>query len=104
MYIERVNPNHVGIIWGQRKKQLNKGSHYIKLGKVYFQLIPIIYGLSVCAYLDAFTNYVYNIMLSIGLSGIITIIGISFILYVLPFKLGIENNSNITKSGDLKKC
>lgn len=31
--IERVNPDHVAIIWGQRK---NKMRNWIKLGKIYF--------------------------------------------------------------------
>jgi len=86
--LERVNPNHVGILWGRRKKSLNKGSHYIKWGKVYFSFIPVMVGLSTTAYIDMVTGYAHTLLVSIGLSGIITIIGITTLLHYLPFKLG----------------
>ena len=88
VYLERVNPNHVGILWGRRKKSLNKGSHYIKWGKVYFSFIPVTIGLSTTAYIDMVTGYAYSLLLSIGISGIITIMGLTMLLYYLPFKLG----------------
>jgi len=87
MYIEKINPTHVGLIWGRRKKSQNKGTNYIKCGKVFFSFIPAIMGLSTCAYIDVFTGYTYNILVNIGLLGMITIITTSLIIYILPFKI-----------------
>jgi len=81
MYIERVNPNHVGIIWGRRKKKLHKGSSYIKIGKVYFGIVGISYALSVAGWLDMFTNYTFRILLSIGLLGVIIGCSVSILFY-----------------------
>lgn len=64
--IERVNPTYKGFIWGLRKKS-SKGQSWIKVGKIYFSIIPIAYGLSVACYLDMFTGYYYGILCNIGL-------------------------------------
>jgi len=48
--IEKINPNHIGILWGRRKKKLNKGTNYIRLGKVYFPMIQLALSLSVIGY------------------------------------------------------
>jgi len=88
IYIERVNPDHVGIIWGRRRKNLNKGKNYIKLGKVYFEILPVMVGLSTCAYIDLLTSYTYNLLINIGIIGIMTTSAISLMLYYLPFKIG----------------
>ena len=77
--IERVNPDHVGIIWGKRKKT-SKGNNTIMIGKVYFSIIPLAYGLMVAGYLDALTSYAYSILANIGILscilGVIAFIGI----------------------------
>jgi len=88
MYIERVNPNHVGILWGTRRKKFNKGNHFIKFGKVYFSIIPIAYGLSVAGWLDVLTGYTFKLLMSIGIIGCITIPILSYMIFILPFKLG----------------
>jgi len=95
IFIERVNPNHVGILWGRRRKNLNKGKNYIKLGKVYFASLPVITGLTTVAYIDALTGYTYNFLISIGIIGIITTMMISMMLYYLPFKIGSETKWQI---------
>jgi len=88
MSIERVNPNHVGILWGNRKKKLNKGTHPIKFGKVYFNSLLLAIGLATASYIDAFTGYVFNILLNIGIVGIICIGIVTFSFYYIPFKIG----------------
>lgn len=80
MYIERINPNHVGIIWGRRRKHLNKGTGFIKVGKIYFGLIPIIYGLSVTASISLYA------LLVIGFYSIIAIL-LYYITFELPFAI-----------------
>lgn len=78
--IERVNPDHVGIIWGYRKKS-SKGRNWIKIGKVYFSIIPVAYGLMVAGYIDAFTNYAYMILGSISLLSLAVYMVIPFLVY-----------------------
>jgi hypothetical protein len=96
MYIERVNPDHVGILWGKRKKSLNKGSHYIKWGKVYFSMLPILSGISTLAYIDMLTSYTHQLLLQVGISGLILMPVISYILYFLPFKLGSDTKCQMS--------
>ena len=91
--IERVNPDHVGILWGIRKRSLKKGSSQIKWGKVYFASLPVIVGLTTTCYIDMITGYAYHLLINIGFIGIITMGTISLIMYYLPLKLG-----------DVKKC
>lgn len=95
VFIERVNPNHVGILWGRRKKSLNKGSHYIKWGKVYFSMLPIIMGLTTSAYIDAITSYAYNILVNIGLSGLIVVLGLYTLMCYAPFRFGCDIKCSI---------
>ena len=82
--IERVNPNHVGILWGKRKKKLNKGTNYIMFGKVYFKALPVIVGLSVCGWLDCITNYTFKILFNLGVIGCIFGICVSILLFYVP--------------------
>lgn len=86
IYIERVNPNHIGILWGKRHKKFNKGCHYIRCGKVFFSL-PVIVGLMVLSWFDAFTSYTYNLLLSVGLISFCIMIFTSILIYWLPFRL-----------------
>lgn len=83
--LERINPNHVGTLWGRRKKKFNKGTNYIRIGKVYFKILPVVYGLSVVAWLDAFTGYVYNLLLDVSIYTFITVFTIAIIYYCFIF-------------------
>lgn len=87
MYIERVNPNHIGIIWGKRRKNLHKGTHFVKCGKVFFSWLPVMVGFSVVAWFDAFTNYIYGLLFSIGLLSFVVCLITSILLYAIPIKL-----------------
>jgi len=79
--LERVNPDHIGIIWGRRKKALNKGTNYTQIAKVYFQMLPMVFGLSVASWLDALTNYTYNILISVSYFSILTSVIVSAMFY-----------------------
>ena len=76
--IERVNPDHVGIVWGLRKRT----GAWTKIGKVYFSILPVALGLSVVAWLDALTFYAFGLLLQVGVFGLI----VGFIVY-LPLLL-----------------
>jgi len=80
--LERINPNHVGIVWGKRKKSLNKGTSYGMIAKVYFNALPVIFGLSVISWLDALTHYAYNLLMQVGIFTLLTCIVISILYYV----------------------
>ena len=85
--IERINPNHVGLIWGRRHKKFNKGTHYVKVGKIFFELIPVAFGVAVLIYVDALTNYIYMLALQAGVLGITFSAFLSMLIFFLPFKL-----------------
>lgn len=86
IYIERVNPTHVGIIWGRRKKKYNKGKNYIQIGKVYFGAILLSYALSVVSWLDMLTNYTYNLILTVGLYSLFVSLCVATMFYSTIFK------------------
>ncbi len=81
MYIEKLNPDHIGIIWGRRKKNCNKGNNFIRIGKVYFELILLSSALSIAGWIDMLTGYIYNILLNIGLYSIIISLAVSTIYW-----------------------
>jgi hypothetical protein len=86
LYLERVNPTHVGVVWGKRRKK-GKGDNYIRIAKVYFASLPVVCGLSVAGWLDAFTHYSFNILLSIGVWGCFLGGVVSCVVWGLPFYL-----------------
>lgn len=60
--LERINPDHVGIIWGKPK-----GSHnFIKVAKVYFcdlvAMVSVAYGLSVSAWIGIYTDSLFKVL------------------------------------------
>ena len=87
VYIERVNPDHIGILWGKRKRSLNKGTHYIRWGKVFFSAIPTIIGLSVVGWLDSITLYAYSLLANVGIIGFTSICYITLMLYYIPIRM-----------------
>jgi len=88
IYIEKVNPTHKGIIWGRRKKTMKKGTNYIKCGKVFFSFIPVMIGLTTAAYIEVLTKYTFNLLLNIGLYGLILLMTLTIMMYYIPFKIG----------------
>lgn len=88
VYIERVNPDHVGILWGRRRKKFNKGTNYIKWGKIYFSILPVTMGLSVTGWLDMLTGYAFNLLASVGLFGLFCICATTVLFWYIPFKMG----------------
>ena len=90
--LERVNPDHVGIIWGKPKR---KPSSFIKFAKVYFAIFPITFGLAVSSWLDFYTHHVFNILGSIGFYTLF----LSFLvatLYYLPIVLSIRKRVGVS--------
>ena len=85
MYIEKVNPTHVGIIWGRRKKHLNKGTNFIRLGKVYFSLIPILMGIGIISYISLYL---------VCLIGFYTTI--TALMYLILFELPLHISARFT--------
>jgi hypothetical protein len=87
LYIERINPNHVGILWGKRHKKFNKGSHYVKCGMVYFSWIPIVMGITILGWFDVVTDYFYYGLINIGIFGLMLGFIMSIIIYGIPLWL-----------------
>ena len=85
--IERINPDHIGIIWGKRQKKLKKGSNPIQIGKVYFEIVAISYGLGVVSWLDMFTGYVYGLLASISILTVFSAIFIGILYWGTMLKV-----------------
>ena len=87
MYIEKINPNHHGLIWGRRRKDLKKGTSYIKAGEIWFSILVASLGLSQVAWIDMVTGYVFGLLAQVTLlSGCVCFI-LAVLLYYMPFKL-----------------
>lgn len=97
LYIERVNPNHIGILWGKRHKKLNKGTHYVKVGKVFFSFIPVVFGSSVLAWIDMATGYTYNLILTTGILTTFICVLTTGLLYYIPIKLTMRKPNGIAR-------
>lgn len=85
--LERINPNHVGLIWGKRKKDLNKGNNHIKIGKIFFHSMPVIIGSTTLAYIDALFNYAYNLILQLGIFTLLVVSITAIFYYGFCFKV-----------------
>jgi len=81
--LERVNPNHIGVIWGKPKR---KHSTFVKFAKVYFSVYPVGLGFSVLLFLGVLTDKVFFIIGKIGLYSIV-MFSILTALFYLPLIL-----------------
>ena len=79
-YLERVNPDHVAFLWAKRRKK-GKGDNMVKIAKVYFHVLPVVFGLSVVGWLDAMTGYVFGLLVSVGFWGCLLGGVVSLVLY-----------------------
>jgi len=81
IFLEKINPNHVGLIWGKRKKSLNKGNNPIKIGKVLFHSLPVMVGSTTLAYIDMVFNYAMNLVYQVGIVTLLVCILTSIMYY-----------------------
>ena len=58
----------------------------MKIAKIYFSMIPVIYGLSVVAWLDALTNYTFMILANVSILTLFLYTGIGIAVYLPLFK------------------
>ena len=82
--IERVNPNHIGIIWGKRKKCMGKGVNWVKVAKVFFGVVPIFYWVFWAGLVDVLTDFMFNLVAQIGIFSIVFALAFSIVFY-FPF-------------------
>lgn len=87
MFIERINPNHRGVVWGRRRKDLKKGTNYIRVGEIYFSVLLLTLSLSHVAWVDAVTGYAYSLLMQTSIVSLCTCFILSVMLYYMPFKL-----------------
>ena len=81
LFLERVNPNHVGFIYGQRKKG-SKGQNIIKIAKVFFSVLPCSLGFYCISLLDGSLIYVKTVLASTGfITGFILVVGLPLVTY-----------------------
>jgi len=52
IFLERINPNHVGIVWGLKRKRDSRGNNPIKIAKVYFGMTPFLILLMLSPYVE----------------------------------------------------
>lgn len=81
--LERVNPTHVGIVWGwrNRKQRKSKGNNPIKIAEMYFNILPLALGLTTVAFIDAFTGYVSLLLLHVGVYSLVVSFAVSVALW-----------------------
>jgi len=79
-YVERINPNHVAILWGKRRRK-DKGNNPIKIAKLFFQFLPLTFGLSVIGWIDALTGYVFDLVFQVGIVSLLIACLVSVVLY-----------------------
>lgn len=101
MYIEKVNPDHRGIIWGRQRKELKKGTAYIKVGEIYFMSILIAYVISQISFLDYMTGYCLNLLRNTSLIGFCVVFILSVMLFYMPMRL--EKKSWESKSSSISR-
>lgn len=76
--IERINPDHVGLVWGHRKH-----SNPVKCAKVFFGIIPFVI---LIGFFDLFTAFVFNIIMQIGVYSLCTAVAMCFVIWFDLFK------------------
>lgn len=89
LFLEKVNPDHVGIIWGKRRKRSSKGNNRVKVAKVFYDIFPSVLGLSVVSFCDdaiILLEQICNYSLIVALS-------VSFLYYGMLLKLGMRQSS-----------
>jgi len=77
----------VGLIWGKRKKKLNKGDNPIKVGKILFHSLPVMVGSTTLAYIDMLFGFAYNLILSVGIFTLLICLVTSILYYATCFKV-----------------
>ena len=98
-----VNPDHIHEVWGIRKRRLRKtkGDNPVRIGKIYLYSIPIVTGLSIAGWLDMFTNYIYGLLLRIGIYSMFINISIA-IIYWMMNNYAIKSTYNV--NSDVASC
>ena len=81
--LERVNPDHVGIVWGLSKKNRS----WIKFAKVYFSFLPLFIGTEIIITLDILTGFAYNLISSVGLYSICVSLIVTALYYLPMIKM-----------------
>ena len=89
MYLERVNPNHIGLIWGRRNKKHRKikGNNWVKVCKIHFTEV---FAFTINSLWDKFIywlNYGVAYMDKTGFPSFVFAIFSAMFFYFLIFKV-----------------
>ena len=90
MALERVNPDHVGIVWGLRvrKGRKSRGNNKIRMGKVYFEILPVAMGLTFTGFLDALTNYSHMLLMQVSFGSMVLYTAFSLVFWYQLLQIG----------------
>lgn len=81
LVLERVNPDHIGIIWGKRKRG-SKGQNMIKIAKVFFSVFPCSLGFYCVSLIDNSMVAIKTVLASTGfITGFMLIVGLPLVTY-----------------------
>lgn len=80
--LERINPDHVGIIWGKTKKQ---PSNFIQFAKVFFSVYPLSVGWGIISTILLYTDQAIIIIGSIGFLTLFLSFMVAFLYYLFQF-------------------
>jgi hypothetical protein len=85
---ERVNPDHVAIIWGTRKKSENKGVTQIKLGEMYFGMTLFVAGTLMTNVYSAILGFAFPDMMLWEATACLAVYGITGAIILFPKGIG----------------
>lgn len=89
MYIERINPTHIGVIWGKRNKKYAKikGKNWIKIGKINFSELFTLSIDKIADKLIYWFNYGYLYFEQTGIVAFVCALFSAMLFYFLIFKI-----------------
>jgi len=90
MKLERINPNHKGLIWGYRKRKYRKikGKNWIKVAKIHFAELTIFVTNSLTEKIIYYLDYLIYHLYKTNIVTLVLSIYVSLLFYALCFKVG----------------
>jgi len=90
MKLEKINPNHKGIIWGFRKRKYRKikGKNWIKIAKIQFSEFALLLGTVVTDKIIYCIDYSIMFLNKVGFVALVFYTFMGLIYFGLCFKLG----------------
>lgn len=101
LFLEKINPNHIGIVYGQKdmsiKKNKHKGKNHVMIAKVFFGDIALILSLKIKERFDGIFRY-----FNVNNFNVFEIYTFAYLVFIFLFVCFIFNVNPIIQY--VKKC